>query len=280
MQRALEGVFAELVLGPAPSRQDLLALCRKHAVDAADTAALAEGFERLSVYRELVRGNLREALLLSMPRSIARLGALFDEYFDRFLSEQAPRTHYLRDVTPELLAFCGPLWANDARVPSYLHDLARHESLHIEVSALPSLPRGHVAAALSLEQGVELSLALRLVQYRHAVHELSADEADRAVPAERAVSLLVYRSPEHEVRYLELTSLARAIVERLLLGDTLGSAVQGAATAAGSVLTEAVLSGAANLLADLAERGVVRGPKSPRDAGASAENAPAKRPSS
>lgn len=261
MQQALESVFAELVLGPARSQQDLLALCQKHAVDAADTAALAESFERLSVYRELVRGNLREALQLAIPRSIARLGALFDEYFDRFLAEQAPRTHYLRDITPELLAFCAPLWEKDPRVLSYLHDLALHESLHIEVSALPSLPRGHVPAALSLEQGVELSVALRLVQYRHAVHELSADEADRAAPIQRAVSLLAYRSPEHEVRYLELTPLARGIVERLLLGDSLANAVEISASAAGSPLTEAVLAGAAQLLADLAERGVVRGPR-------------------
>ena len=36
--------------------------------------------------------------------------------------------------------------------------------------------------------------------------------------------------------------------------------MQGAATAQGSALTEAVLAGAAKLLADLAERGVVRGP--------------------
>jgi hypothetical protein len=93
------------------------------------------------------------------------------------------------------------------------------------------------------------------------VHELPEDETSRAAPAERAVSLLVYRSPEHEVRYLELTPLAAGIVERLLSGDTLAAAVQGAASAEGSALTEAVLAGAAKLLADLAERGVVRGPR-------------------
>src|SRR5258705_11648546 len=102
---------------------------------------------------------------------MSRLGSLFDKYFDRFLQARAPRTHYLRDVTPELLDFCAPLWAEDARVPSYLYELAVHESLHIEVSALPTLPRGHVAAPLALEQGVELGAALRLVHYRHAVHD-------------------------------------------------------------------------------------------------------------
>jgi len=262
MQQGLEGVFAQLVLGPALSRPELLSLCEQHGVSSADAAALGESAERLQVYRDLVRSNLREAIQLSIPRSIARLGALFDEYFDRFLQERGPRTHYLRDVTPELLQFCAPLWATDARVPSYLPELALHESLHIEVSALPALPRGHVAAPLALEQGVALGAALKLVHYRHAVHELPDAEDDRSLPEARAVSLLVYRSPEHEVRYLELSPLALGIIERLLSGDSLGGAVQGAAAAAGAALTEAVLSGAAKLLADLAERGVVWGPAS------------------
>jgi hypothetical protein len=85
------------------------------------------------------------------------------------------------------------------------------------------------------------------------------------------VTLLAYRDPEHEVRYLELTPLACGIVERLLAGESLGQAVQGAADAAGSALSEAVLAGAAKLLADLAERGVVEG---------AAESCPASRPPS
>jgi hypothetical protein len=267
MQQGVEGVLGELLLGPPPTLGRIAALCQEHGVSAGDTVSLAQHIDRLSVYRDLVRGNLREAMQLSIPRSIARLGPLFDEYFDHFLRERAPRTHYLRDVTPELLAFCAPLWAEDSRVPGYLYELGLHESLHIEVSALPTLPRGHVVAPLSLEQGVELGAALRLVHYRHAVHELPEDENDRSTPAERPVSLLVYRSPEHDVRYLELTPLASGIVERLLSGDSLGGAVKGAAAAEGTALTEAVLVGAAKLLADLAERGIVWGPAGSRDGG-------------
>jgi hypothetical protein len=262
--RGLESLMAELVLGPALDRARLATLCEQHCVSGPDAAALSESIERLTLYRELTRGNLREAMQLSIPRSIARLGPLFDAYFDRFLSERGPRTHYLRDVTPELLEFCAPLWENDTRVPGYLLDLARHESLHIEVSALPTLPRGHVATPLALERGVDLSQALRLMSYRYAVHELPEDEHDRSAPSERPVSLLVYRSPEHDVRYLELTPLARNIVLRLLAGDALGRAVQAAAAAEGADLTESVLAGAAKLLADLAERGVVRGAAEPR----------------
>jgi uncharacterized protein len=256
-----EGVLAELTLGPPLTRERLTALCRAHEVSLEDAAALAESLERLAVYRDLVRGNLREAMSLSIPRCMARLGPVFDEYFDRFLAERAPRTHYLRDVTPELLEFCQPLWADDPRVPRYSFELALHESLHIEISALPALPRGHVAGPLTLDQGVELCQALRIVRYQHAVHELPASEADRSEPQARPVTLLVYRSPEHEVRYLELTPVAAQLLERLLLGESLGGAVQGAAAAEGAALTEALLSSTAQLLADLAARGVVRGPR-------------------
>jgi len=62
------------------------------------------------------------------------------------------------------------------------------------------------------------------------------------------------------VRYLELTPLAHAIVERLLDGESLGDALKLATAACTTELTEAILSGAASLLADLAERGVVWGP--------------------
>jgi uncharacterized protein len=264
MQRGIETLLGELVLGPALDHPGLAKLCKQHAILAPDAAALSQSIERLQLYRELVRGNLREALQLSIPRSIARLGPLFDEYFDRFLQERGPRTHYLRDVTPELLGFCAPLWQGDPRLPGYSYDLAVHESLHIEVSALPALPRGHVPTPLALDQGVELSLALRLVSYRYAVHELPEAQDDRSAAVERPVSLLVYRSPEHEVRYLELTPLARNIVQSLLGGGSLGGAVKEAASAEGTALTEIVLAGAAQLLADLAERGVVRGAIAPR----------------
>lgn len=256
----VEAVLAEFTLGPPLERNSLAALCDAHRLSKEDADALLESLPRLSVYRDLVRGNLKEALRLSIPRSIARLGPVFDEYFDRFLAEQAPRSHYLRDVTPELLDFCEPLWSADARVPGWALALARHEALHIQVSAMPALPRGHVAAGLSLEHGVALSEALRVVHYDHAVHELPEDEDDRSAPAERDVWLLVYRSPEHDVRYLELSPVARRIVQRLLAGNTLGEAVQGAAADGNAALSEALLSGAAQLLADLAERGVVWGP--------------------
>ncbi len=261
MQQALEGLFADVVFGRnLTSASALASLCREHGISSDDELALTGDLERLLVYRSLVRGTLLEALQLSIPRTMRRLGPLFEEFFGQFLAERAPRTHYLRDVTAELLAWCRPHWLADPRVPDYLHDLGVHESLQIEISALPALPRGHTPAPLDLTLGVELCQAVRLVRYDYAVHELDADEGATAEPVAREVALLVYRSPEHEVRYLETSPVARGIIGRLLAGRALGEAVSEAAHEAGLPLAEPVLSGAAALLADLAQRGVVWGP--------------------
>jgi hypothetical protein len=269
VQPALERALAELVLGPPLGASELAALCARHGVAADDSAALAAELERWLVYRKLVQGTLRDAVALAIPRTIARLGALFDEYFARFLRENGPATHYLRDVTSELLEHCAPLWAEDARVPPWALDLARHEAMQIVVSSLGerAAPEPHGELELELDQGLRFVAAARVARYSFAVQRLSADEADRTPPAAVPTELLVYRDREHDVRYLELTPLAAALLERLIAGASLKEAVLGACGATQHEPATA-LDGTARLLADLAERGVLLGPA---PAGAPAE---------
>ncbi len=86
-------------------------------------------------------------------------------------------------------------------------------------------PIGDEPGELSLDAPVAFVEAVRLMRYDYALHELSEDVADRTEPTRRPTALFVYRNPEHEVRYLELTPLARAIIERLLDGQALGAAI-------------------------------------------------------
>jgi hypothetical protein len=86
-----------------------------------------------------------------------------------------------------------------------------------------------------------------------------ADEAARDVPAREPTALLVYRDAEHEVRYLELSPLAAAILERLLAGSTLREAVLGGCGVLGHPVDGPVLEGTAALLADLGGRGALLG---------------------
>jgi hypothetical protein len=262
VQSALESALADLVLGTALDPSDASAVgawLDRHGVAEEDREALRQNANRLLIYRRLVRGSLWDALVVSMPRTVARLGGVLEEYFNRFLAERAPQTHYLRDVPRELLDFCEPLWAADDRVPDYMLDLANHEFLRIQIGALPNRPRPSESGALELDRAVCFIDAARLAQYAFRVHELSDDEADRREPQREHTELFVYRSPEHVVRYLELTPLAALILRGLMDGATLRAAITEASTALAVPLDDAVLNGTAKVLHDLAERGALLG---------------------
>jgi len=275
VQEALERSLAELVLGPevdVRSRSSLLAWLSARGVEAGDAAAIADNeIERLLVYRRLVRGTLREALRRAIPRSLARLGEHFDVYFDRFLSVRGPQTHYLRDVTGELLAFMSEAVEGDGRVPPYWLDLARHEALHIEVAATPVRRSTAEPGALDLDAGLAFSESVRLAHYEYAVHTLPEDVNDRQAPAREPTYILAYRDSDHDVRYLALTALAAAVLERLCAGQSLRQSLTAAAAEKAVMLDETTLDATATLLADLAERGVIVGPRS-RAGSAPADN--------
>jgi hypothetical protein len=259
MQRALEAAVAELVHGkPLAGPDDVDAWLSRHALSGDDARSLRESLGRLLVYRELVEDTIRSALLLAVPRTAARLGPLFDEYLARFLADRGPRTHYLRDVTGELLEFCAPLWEKDARVPAYVLDLARHEALMIGVAASADAARSGTDE-LDLGSVLLFAPSLTVVRYAHAVHRLPPELEDRSEPERTPVALAVYRDARHEVRYLELTPLAAALLDALMAGESLGAAVTRACGACSVPVEPAVLSGASRLLGDLSERGCLLG---------------------
>jgi hypothetical protein len=231
----------------------------RHGVSGGDAEAVRRDAARLSVYRGLVRGRLREAVEIAIPRTRTRLGALFDEYFARYLAERGPRSHYLRDVTTEFLEFVAPLVAGDPRVPPWALDLARHEALDIFVGSLADAPKAGVLPELDPDRGLAFSATARVARYAFAVHRLSEDPGDTSEPESSPTALFVYRSPEHDVRYLEVTPLAAVLLERLLSGETLREALEHATRELGVPLDGAVLDGAARVLSDLAERGAVVG---------------------
>lgn len=226
----------------------------------ADAAQLAAfGPNRLLVYRRHVRRALLRAVRQEIPRTAARLGEAFAPWVDRWVDEEAPRSRYFRDVAFELLAWAAPRWAEDATVPGYLGDLARHELTYFEVASAPDASDRGELGAVSLDRGVVFSPTVRLCRYRHAIHRLDAALEARDLPALEPTALLAYRDAEHDVHFLELTPLASAILERLQGGEPLGQAVVGACEALRHAVDPSVTGSTAALLGDLLERGAILG---------------------
>ena len=218
------------------------------------------GPKRLLLYRRRVRLGLDDAIRRELPRTAARMGEAFQRWLDRFYDEELPRSHYLIDVAFELVEWAAPRWALDPALPPWIGDLARHELVAFEGAAEPgATPPARPDGGLDLDRPVLIHPAVRLRRHRFAVHRLLEDLDARDVPDERSTSLLAYRDAEQDVRYLELTPMAAAIVERLLAGETLRAAMVAASAALEVPLDTAVLEGSARLLTDLGERGVLLG---------------------
>jgi uncharacterized protein len=275
----LQRAIAEACLGARAGDDiagDLRGWLEKRGVAPDDVEAILAAPPRLGIYRSLVRNGLWSVVLRMLPRTRARMNAACEGRFDvdlaAFLDEVGPRTHYLRDVPAEYVAWVAPRWRADARVPAYLVDLATHELAAFAVAA--AAPASSVPAVeVDLQRPLAFLESTRLLHHGWAVHELPAHElradelpadagddapAVTEEPARREVHLLAYRDADHTVRWLELTPLASAILTRLVAGEPLGEAVASACAAAG-VTAASVLPELARLLADLGERGVVLG---------------------
>jgi hypothetical protein len=263
LQRALADACLGARAGDAIAG-DLRSFLREHGVDEEDVEAILASPEpaRLVVYRSLVRNGLGNVVQRMLPRTRARMnaacGGRFDADMAAFAAEAGPRTHYLRDVPAELLAWAEPRWRADAGIPAYLVDLAAYEISAFAVAASASVRPPEAIVEVAIDRPLVFAESAHLLRLAWAVHELPASELEAGEPARRDVHLLAYRDAEHAVRWLDLTPLAAAVVERLLASEPLGIAVQ-RACADHRAAPAAVLTDVARLLADLGARGVLLG---------------------
>jgi hypothetical protein len=261
LQRAIAEACLGAGAGEAVAR-DLRRFLADQGVDAEDVEAIVAAPPRLAVYRSLVRNGLAAVVGRMLPRTRARMNALCGGRFDAdvvaFVDRVGPRTHYLRDVPAELLAWAEPRWRADPRVPPYLADLASHELAAFAVGAAQSARAGQPVTDVALDRPLVFVESAQLMRHAFAVHELPESEEDVSPPPRRDVCLLAYRDADHAVRWLELTPLAAAVVERLLAGEALGAAVERACTES-DVAPAAVLTDVARLLGDLGTRGIILG---------------------
>jgi hypothetical protein len=261
---ALQRAIADACLGARAGEAiatDLRGWLEARGVPGDDIEAILAAPPRLGVYRSLVRNGLSSVVLRILPRTRARMNAACEGRFDAdlaaFVDEVGPRTHFLRDVPAEYLAWAGPRWRADARVPAYLPELATHELTQFAVGAAAAASRAPALAEVTLARPLAFLDSTRLVHHAWAVHELAADD-ETQVPVHREVHLLAYRDADHVVRWLELTPLASAILALLVAGEPLGPAVERACSQAATA-PAAVLPDIAQLLANLGERGVLQG---------------------
>lgn len=262
----LHALFADVCFGDASAAEglsgDLGKYLARHGVAKEDADAILASPRRLGLYRQLVRHNVVNVVSIMLERTEARLDArvpgAFRAAIDAFLAAEGPKTPHLRDVPREFLAWASPRWREDARLPPWLVDYAELELVDFTIGVAPRPAPPPPLADVAPDRPLVFADPRILVHLAWAVHEVPVDDV-RAEPEARPVHLLVYRDAEHRTRFLDLTAGAAAILEKLFEGRPLAQAMVEACAASGLPLDQAVLGGAARLLADLGERGVLLG---------------------
>ena len=216
-------------------------------------ALLGLGPKRLFLYRTLVQKSLEGAISCEIPRTKARLSERFERDVALYFADEMPRSHYLRDVAFEFVAWATPRWAVDHDLPAFLTDLARHELSAFEVAGASSSGKEIVEPELRLDAAVVLGPSVRVLRYAFPIHCLRDEDASIDP---KPTTLLVYRDSEHDIRYLELTPLAGLILDHLIAKEPLGSAI---ARACGELQVGFPLEESARFFDDLARRGVLLG---------------------
>lgn len=252
----LQAAFAKACFGREPAfEQDLRGFLAAQGVPKDDVDALLASPRRLGLYRKLIRNNVVGVIDAMLPRTRAKIDAAapgaFDASIAAFLEQEGPRTAHLRDVPSEFLAFAASRWRKDERLPRWAADHAELELVDFVIGVAPRPAPPPPLAEVSADRPLVFADPRKLVRLGWSVHEDAIEERD--------VTILVYRDAEHRTRFLELTKLAGMILERLFAGEPLGGAMVAACEAGGFALDEAVLTGAARLLADLGDRGVLLG---------------------
>jgi hypothetical protein len=261
----MHAMFAKACFGHEADKAfdaDLAGFLANHGVSGEDAAALLAAPRRLGLYRRLVRHNVTGVIDTMLEHTRARLEARFPGELERtvsaFLDEVGPRTPHMRDVPAEFLAYAAPRWRADPRLPRWIADYAELELVDFTIGVAPRPLPPPPLADVAVDRPLVFGDPKRLIHLAWAVHEVPREQLD-AEPTERPVTILVYRDAEHRSRFLELTPLAAAILERLFAGDALGPAMVAACAKEAHPLDDSVLGGAARLLADLGERGVLLG---------------------
>lgn len=170
---------------------------------------------RMRLYEKLFYANLERFLSHGFPIAKRVLGGVGWERLVRAFYDRHPcRTPYFREIGQEFLAF---LQADGGlELPDFLTELAHYEAVQ---RSLQVAPDAEPAADLDAQGDlllcpVVVSPLVRLLSYRHRVHELGSAGAG-ARPVLAPTFLIACRRADGEVAMLASNALTHRLLEHL-----------------------------------------------------------------
>jgi hypothetical protein len=218
---------------------------------------------RMAIYRELFYNNVESFLSNTFPvlRKIyddKSWHAMVRDYFSSHLS----RTPLFLEIPREFLN-----WLRDERTPReddlpFLYELAHYEWAELAISiANDTLDHDAIDGAGDLLDGIPVlsPLAWQLA-YEYPVHRIGPDFQPTA--ADRAPTFLViYRDAQDEVGFMEINPVTKRLLELLQTSNSASGRelLLQIASELSHPQPEVVVSGGAEILANLRKKSIVAG---------------------
>jgi hypothetical protein len=204
----------------------------------------------VGVYARLLRGRLRSAVEELLPRTARLIGAdRVTRVVEAQLTRGRARSPLFRSVVAELVEQVSLLAHEEPGWPAAAASLARYEWLRFSVAIAER--EGSAPVPLDPAHGVAFARAVALLALPFRVHDDAAPGHTR---------LLLYRAPSGGVEVLVLGEPAYDLLHALRSGALLTEAITSTQLRHGR--EPALWGTCATLIADLVERGVLRGRRS------------------
>lgn len=215
---------------------------------------------RMRLYRELFINNIESFLASGFPvlKSILE-GERWQALVDDFFAVHKSRTPLFGGIAEEFLNYLHQDRGENPADPPFLRELAQYEWVELALSiAEPDAPPPHDDSLPALDLHIFLSELAWPLAYRFPVHRIGPGYQPAAEP-EHPIFLVVYRDREDLVRFLEINAATYRLLQLVETGGPVPvrECLRRLALELGYPDPEALLGYGAELVSDLARRGVI-----------------------
>jgi len=172
--------------------------------------------ERMAVYEEIVFNNLFESVSACFPIASKMIGKRkWLKLNQAFMRDYSAHSPLFRKIPEQFLAYLNnPSQELKQLIPDYLNSLCHYEWVELLVSGIEETnpqdfqPNGDLAT-----QKPVFTATMQLLDYDYAVHKITP----RKKPQQKAsTQLLVYRSTDDMVKFIELNAVTYKLISLLL----------------------------------------------------------------
>ncbi|MDO9168695.1 MAG: putative DNA-binding domain-containing protein [Methylobacter sp.] len=215
--------------------------------------------QRIAMYRELFFNNIDSFLSANFPV----LQAILDDqqWFQLgqdFFAKHACQSPHFSKIPEEFLDYLQNERDSSNDFP-FMLELAHYEWVEMALSIAKETVSGHHQNLDNLKnQSIQLSSLAWPLAYQYPVHKISPDFLPETAP-EQATFLVVYRNPDDEVNFIEITPITYRLLEiiqeheQVLVTDCLKQVAE----EMHHPNPEMIMAGGLQILKELAEKTVI-----------------------